>query len=90
MNTLTLNSKETEMVNALWTIYKGLGKKVQRAFIDKIELAAVKDKQHGDLSAGEAEALAQGLADIAAGRTHAMRPDETLDEFLDRVEPCIK
>ena len=43
----------------------------------------------------ELESIRRGLEDIRHGRTHRMLPGESLDEFIDRIEPyvsnlCIK
>ncbi|MDR0658255.1 MAG: type II toxin-antitoxin system Phd/YefM family antitoxin [Mediterranea sp.] len=38
----------------------------------------------------ELESIQRGLEDIHNSRTYEMRQDETLDEFLNRVEPCIE
>ena len=38
----------------------------------------------------ELASIQRGLDDIKNGRTYEMQPDETLDDFLDRIEPCIE
>lgn len=43
-----------------------------------------------DLSLAELESISRGIEDIKAGRVHTMQPGEELDNFLDRVVPCIK
>lgn len=36
------------------------------------------------------EAIERGRKNIEEGRVHSMLPNETLDEFLDRIEECTK
>lgn len=38
----------------------------------------------------ELASIQRGLDDISNGRTDEMLPDETLDDFLNRIEPCIR
>ncbi len=38
----------------------------------------------------ELASIQRGLDDIRKGHTYKMHPDETLDAFLNRIEPCIK
>lgn len=42
-----------------------------------------------ELTAEELSSIRRGLEDIKAGRTYAMQPDESLESFLERIEPCI-
>lgn len=42
------------------------------------------------LSQQEMEAIKQGLEDIKNGKTYRMQAGESLEDFLNRVEPCIK
>ena len=51
-----------------------------------ISVAADDDE---DLTAEELSSIRRGLEDIKAGRTYAMQPDESLESFLERIEPCI-
>jgi hypothetical protein len=37
----------------------------------------------------ELASIQRGLDDVLNGRTYEIRSDETLNEFLNRVEPCI-
>ncbi|MDR3117819.1 MAG: type II toxin-antitoxin system Phd/YefM family antitoxin [Mediterranea sp.] len=34
--------------------------------------------------------IQRGLDDVLNGRIYEMQPDETLYDFLNRIEPCIK
>jgi hypothetical protein len=38
----------------------------------------------------ELESIQKGLDDVRNGRVYKMEQGETLDEFLNRVEPCIE
>lgn len=38
----------------------------------------------------ELASIQRGMDDIMNGRTYEMRPNETLDDFLNRIEPCIR
>lgn len=42
------------------------------------------------LTKEELSAIKQGLDDIRNGRTYRMQTGESLTEFINRVEPCIK
>lgn len=52
-----------------------------------ISVAADDDEE---LTAEELSSIRRGLEDIKAGRTFEMQPDESLESFLERIEPCIK
>ena len=51
-----------------------------------ISVAADDDEE---LTAEELSSIRRGLEDIKAGRTYTMQPDERLESFLERIEPCI-
>ena len=51
-----------------------------------ISVAADDDEE---LTAEELSSIRRGLEAIKAGRTYAMQPDESLESFLERIEPCI-
>jgi len=42
------------------------------------------------LSLEELQSIQQGLEDLYNGKTYEMRENENLDEFLNRIEKCIK
>lgn len=43
-----------------------------------------------ELSEAEWQSIQRGLDDIKNGRTYSMREGESLTEFLERTEECIK
>ena len=43
-----------------------------------------------NLSEAELRAIQKGLEDIKNGRTYRMREGESLTEFLERTEECIR
>ena len=53
-----------------------------------ISLSAIDDEN--ELSPDDMQSLLRGLEDIHNGNTFAMKDDETLDEFLKRIEKCIE
>lgn len=63
---------------------------VMRRNARPIVISVAADDDDEDLSAEELASIRRGLEDIKAGRTYAMLPGESLEDFLDRMEPCIK
>lgn len=90
MSSITLNNHESEMVNALWTIYNGLSKKAREAFANRIVGKDGTNVEEEALTPAETASIRRGLADAQEGRLFKMNGNENLNEFLDRVEPCIR
>ena len=42
------------------------------------------------LSNEELQSIQRGMEDIRDGRTHKMMPEESLEQFMNRIEACTK
>lgn len=42
------------------------------------------------LTAAELESIRKGIEDVKNGRTYKIQAGESLSEFLERIEPCMK
>ncbi len=81
MQTITLQEFND---NQSFYIHRAVnGEQMQITLEDKVFKIAPVDE---GLSADELESVRRGLEDVKAGRTYGMLPNETLSQFVERME----